>query len=254
MNRSSPTRQSAAFTLIELLVVISIIVLLVSLLLPALRSARDAGKSVQCLSNQRQNAVAMLQYEHDHAGFLPPFKAPVSNANFVDPFFFQYIPYLYMDDIIETQKCPSDDFLNPTDTGVRLTPLPRYGTGMVDGGFIFSYAMNGSLPRRNNTALNDRFFYPRAYNEIEELSSTMLTLETQGSSLLQHNSIPETFHRLDHGSGRSMNLAMADGHAANWLTEDMRAGPLVNDSSLWPEKFRRLWFGAGHRNAILFLN
>ena len=51
-----------AFTLIELLVVISIISLLISILLPALSSARQAARNVQCLTKQRQ--VGMVYETH----------------------------------------------------------------------------------------------------------------------------------------------------------------------------------------------
>jgi len=59
------------FTLIELLVVISIVALLVSLLLPALRGARDAARAAQCQSNLRQLILAFKSYE-DAYRFLPP--------------------------------------------------------------------------------------------------------------------------------------------------------------------------------------
>ena len=53
------------FTLIELLVVISIIALLIGILLPALSAARGVARSVACLSNERQLALAANMYAHD---------------------------------------------------------------------------------------------------------------------------------------------------------------------------------------------
>lgn len=63
-------RRSRAFTLIELLVVVTIITLLVAILVPSMRLARDATRIVVCTSNQRQIAVGALSYAADNAAHL----------------------------------------------------------------------------------------------------------------------------------------------------------------------------------------
>ena len=58
------------FTLVELLVVIAIIGILVSLLLPAVQSARESARRTQCLNHLRQFAIGALNHD-DALGFLP---------------------------------------------------------------------------------------------------------------------------------------------------------------------------------------
>lgn len=58
------------FTLIELLVVISIIALLLSVILPSLRKAKEAARRVMCASNLHQWGAVLASYETDNKSRL----------------------------------------------------------------------------------------------------------------------------------------------------------------------------------------
>lgn len=68
----SPARRR--FTLIELLVVIAIIAVLVCLLMPALKQAKENAKKVQCLGNQRQVGIAATLYLGDFDMVFPDYE------------------------------------------------------------------------------------------------------------------------------------------------------------------------------------
>lgn len=84
---------SAGFTLIELLVVISIISLMVAILLPTLRMARETARGTQCLSIHRQLGIAASTYAADNADILPPDE--IKNAGALKKYWYNQVdPYL----------------------------------------------------------------------------------------------------------------------------------------------------------------
>jgi prepilin-type N-terminal cleavage/methylation domain-containing protein len=64
-------KKRTGFTLIELLVVVAIISVLIALLLPALGSAREQAKTIQCAANMKQMGMAIISYSQDYNGWMP---------------------------------------------------------------------------------------------------------------------------------------------------------------------------------------
>jgi prepilin-type N-terminal cleavage/methylation domain-containing protein/prepilin-type processing-associated H-X9-DG protein len=115
-----------AFTLIELLVVIAVIAILAALLLPALSSAKQAAKRIQCTNNHKQLATVSTLYAADNTDWLPSvgqndppnpnrklwvqgaFVYPEANTNsgyILDPKYALFANYLHS---INTYVCPAD--------------------------------------------------------------------------------------------------------------------------------------------------
>ncbi len=66
-----PRATKTGFSLIELLVVVTILALMMALLLPALQSAREAARRIQCTSNLKQLGIGLQQYETNYSVYPP---------------------------------------------------------------------------------------------------------------------------------------------------------------------------------------
>ena len=98
-----------AFTIVELLVVIFIIALLLALLLPVLARARADANSVVCMNNQRQMAMALVDYQASYSGKVFPYVYNTSSGLF-NTWVIPLGPY-----IVESQKQSSQYSSNQID-------------------------------------------------------------------------------------------------------------------------------------------
>jgi prepilin-type N-terminal cleavage/methylation domain-containing protein/prepilin-type processing-associated H-X9-DG protein len=123
-------RRRVGFTLIELLVVIAIIAVLIALLLPAVQSAREAARRIQCTNNLKQLALATANY-HDVNGSFPggsfsPLSKPAT-WHFAQNFscFVRMLPFTEQSPIYNAVNFNNNygSYTNVTIAGVRLQML-----------------------------------------------------------------------------------------------------------------------------------
>src|SRR5438874_6402999 len=100
------TENRAGFTLIELLVVISIIAVLMSLILPAVQSAREAARRTECLNHLRNLALAINNFASGQSGRLPRLSCGDPRYNLKNgfddyPWTVSLLPYLDRMDLYE---------------------------------------------------------------------------------------------------------------------------------------------------------
>ncbi|MCP4590074.1 MAG: type II secretion system protein [bacterium] len=70
---ASARRRSGGFTLVELLVVVSIIALLVAILLPSLKRAREQAKLTKCMAHLHSIGLALVTYSDENRQFYPSY-------------------------------------------------------------------------------------------------------------------------------------------------------------------------------------
>ncbi len=210
-------RGRAAFTLIELLVVVAIIALLISLLLPALGSARERAKQLTCASNLHQIAAGWLMYvDHENNGQFPKnwanlqwfYGGKVQTYAFGPVFDPRPINwYVALDPsgnrTAEIFHCPSDRGFVWDGPGYQLREGSTYDY------YGNSYPTNGYLLVRKD--IPDYPSIPPVRITSISLPHSLVVLAGDHQSVSPGNPMLDA-HWHDDG-GLAMNLVFLDGHA-----------------------------------------
>lgn len=156
-------KKKSFFTLIELLVVISIIGILVSLLMPSLRKAREKARLAVCLSNHKQLGSMTHAFLTDSDGFLPSLKDGRQTNKWVyqlEPDFLQATDGL---DLRGTAfECTA---FGSIDIGPLISDFSRKGLG----GIGINRFICGTVGRRYPNDFDPTFKYSQVVNPTESV-------------------------------------------------------------------------------------
>ncbi|MBI5387733.1 MAG: DUF1559 domain-containing protein [Verrucomicrobia bacterium] len=232
--------RAGGFTLIELLVVIAIIAVLAAMLLPALGSAKEAGRRISCLNNTRQLGIALMVYTDENDGHFMPRAHPVSGAP-NHPRWPHRLQPTYVD--LKILVCASDrpsprtgpDFLNQATTYAADFAPRSYIYNSWNDWYLKQYS---NAPGWREIAKTSELGMPET--EVKQPSDTIVFGEKEPESMHWYFDYEtyEDITQLDqsrHNSNRQKNNA---GGGSNFVFADgsarfLRYGQSVSPVNMW---------------------
>ena len=195
-------RPADGFTLVELLVVIAVIGVLLGLLLPAVQSAREAGRRMSCSSHLKQLGLALHNYHSSHSVF--PMAGTRDKDFSVQARLLPYVEEGNLHDLLDFDEQAfsggwSGKVPNPIFSGAFATPIPLFlcasdsapsQTTLVVSGNSYTYGgLNYMMSFGSGVGINydfhirtDGIFYQHSKDSFKDMidgaSKTVVISET----------------------------------------------------------------------------
>lgn len=229
-------RTKRGFTLIELLVVIAIIAVLLAILMPSLRKAKDAAKRAVCLAHLHSLGLSWVMYAGENDSLIPYAFTKRVTAVGTNPRRFQ----------IDTPKSWVGWFVEPPDASGKPIPDKEGRMACIELGSLFPYskaikvyrcpvgvrdelrtyaivdAMNGA---QASGLKNDGGKWITKVSQLRSTSTRLVFIDEGWASTESWTIYPKKIKWWDrppvrHGDGTT--VAMADGSAEYWKWKDQR--------------------------------
>ncbi|QOV90791.1 DUF1559 family PulG-like putative transporter [Humisphaera borealis] len=212
-NQAKRGGRRPGFTLVELLVVIGIIALLISILLPSLSRAREAGNRTKCLSNLRQLGMAFTMYCNDNkqqyprpaggvAGGLPEDWVHWEAARKLEDS--RIAPYISRPMNPEVLRCPSDT-LESHKTAYKYSYSVNFNICRISG--------NKTLKTTQVRSPSDKILIVEESSETVDDGCWAWQAELgRGKNVISARHDRQYEDSTDFTKGRA-NVAFCDGHA-----------------------------------------
>ena len=217
-------KSDSAFTLIELLVVVAVIAMLLSVMMPALTRAKEAGKRSVCLSNAKSLAAGWLVYVQENDGRFPISYA--SNDGWIRP-----IPG-YITNPAQAPAALQDEAIEKgllypymETTKVYRCPIAKKNEFRT---YSMTHAMNGSSMAKDYGGI-----VLSKITEIKNTGSRIVFLDDYANdwdaAWIIYNNREQWWNTtpIRHGSGGNV-FSFADGHSEFWAWKD------ESDDLPWP--------------------